>query len=78
VTHLTALAAEFPGYSFGILRTWNGISLSAQDIGRAAEPGLYSVITSDPDEMREALRSGVRLCLLTPGRSARSRIPAER
>jgi len=51
-----ALAAEFPVYAFGTVRTGNGYSLSAQDRDRAARAGVYAVITSDPDEMRRTLR----------------------
>jgi hypothetical protein len=50
------LAVEFPVYSFGTQRTRNGVSLSAQDKHGAARPGVYAAITSDPDEMRRALR----------------------
>ena len=51
-------AAEFPVYSFATLRTWNGVSLFAQDKNRAARPGVYAVITDDPDELRRTLRGG--------------------
>ena len=50
------LAAEFPVYCFATQPTWNGVSLSAQDKRGAARPGVYAVITSDPDEMRRTLR----------------------
>jgi len=49
------LAAEFPAYLFGTQRTWSGVSLSALHKGGTARPGVYAVITSDPDEMRGAL-----------------------
>jgi hypothetical protein len=52
------LAAEFPVYSFATQRTWDGVSLSAQDKNGAARPGVYAVITDDPDEMRQTLREG--------------------
>lgn len=52
------LAAEFPVYFFATQRTSNGVSLSAQDNNRAARPGVYAVITDDPDEMRRTLREG--------------------
>jgi hypothetical protein len=52
------LAAEFPGYFIGVStqQTWNGVSLSAHDKDRAAHPGVYAVVTKDPDEMRRTLR----------------------
>jgi hypothetical protein len=50
------LAAEFPDYFIGTQQTWNGVSLSAHDKDRATHPGVYAVITSDPDEMRRTLR----------------------
>lgn len=53
-----ALAAEFPDFFIGTQPTWNGLCLSAHDRDRAARPGVYAVITSDPDEMRLALREG--------------------
>jgi hypothetical protein len=55
-----ALAAEFPDYFIGTQATWNGLSLSAHHKERAAEPGVYAVITSDPDEMRRALCDRLR------------------
>jgi hypothetical protein len=54
------LAAEFPVYFFATHRTWNGVSLFAQDKNGAAGSGVYAVITSDPDEMRRTLREGPR------------------
>ena len=53
-----ALATEFPDYFIGIQQTWNGVSLSAHDKDRAAHPGVYAVVTDDPDEMRRTLREG--------------------
>jgi hypothetical protein len=41
-----------------VLMDWNGVSLSAPDKRGAARPGVYAVITSDPDEMRRTLREG--------------------
>jgi hypothetical protein len=52
------LAAEFPVYFFATQRTWDGVSLSALDKDGAARPGVYAVITRDPDEMRRALQEG--------------------
>ena len=49
------LAAEFPVYVFGTLRTYNGVSLSARHKDGAAGTGVYAVITTDPGEMRRAL-----------------------
>lgn len=52
---LSKLADEFPGYDFGTQRTWAGTSIIAIRQGGPARPGLYAVITPDPDEMRRAL-----------------------
>ena len=52
---LSGLAAEFPGYEFATQRTWGGISIVARRHGGCARPGLYAVVTNDPDEMRRAL-----------------------
>jgi hypothetical protein len=52
---LTELAAEFPGYEFATQQTWDGISIVARRHGGCAQPGLYAVVTADPDEMRRAL-----------------------
>jgi hypothetical protein len=52
---LSGLAAEFPGYDFATQQTWDGISIIARRHGRCAGPGLYAVVTGDPDEMRRAL-----------------------
>jgi hypothetical protein len=57
-TLVPALAAEFPDYFIGTQPTWNGVSLSAHDKDRAAHPGVYAVVTDDPDEMRRTLREG--------------------
>lgn len=51
------LAAEFPVYFFATQPTWDGVSLAAQARNGAAR-GVYAVITSDPEEMRQALREG--------------------
>ena len=52
---LSALAAEFPGYEFATQQTWGGISIIARRRGGCTQPGLYAVVTDDPDEMRGAL-----------------------
>ena len=52
---LSGLAAEFPGYEFATQRTWGGISIVARRHGGCARPGVYAVVTDDPDEMRQAL-----------------------
>jgi hypothetical protein len=53
---LSGLAAEFPGYDFATQQTWGGISIIARRRGGCARPGLYAVVTGDPDEMRRALQ----------------------
>jgi hypothetical protein len=52
---LSALAAEFPGYEFGTQQTWGGTAIIATRHGGSAQPGLYAIVTGDPDEMRRAL-----------------------
>ena len=52
---LSGLAAEFPGYEFATQQTWGGIALIARRRGDRAVPGLYAVVTGDPDEMRRTL-----------------------
>ena len=52
---LSGLAAEFPGYEFAMQLTWGGISIIARRHAGCAAPGLYAVVTDDPDEMRRAL-----------------------
>lgn len=52
---LSGLVAEFPGYDFAIQPTWDGISIIARRQEGCARPGLYAVVTGDPDEMRRAL-----------------------
>lgn len=52
---LSGLAAEFPGYDFTTQQTWDGISIIARRHEGCARPGLYAVVTDDPDEMRRAL-----------------------
>jgi hypothetical protein len=52
---LSELAAEFPGYEFARQETWDGVSIIAVRHGGCARPGLYAVVTDDPDEMRRAL-----------------------
>lgn len=50
------LGAEFRGrFYIGTVRSRDGISLAAVR-EQPGEPGLYAVITPDPDEMRDALR----------------------
>ncbi len=55
---MPVLAAEFPVYFFATQPTWDGVCLAAQARNGAAWPGVYAVITSDPEEMRQALREG--------------------
>lgn len=52
---LSELAVEFPGYEFATQQTRDGISIVARRHGGCARPGLYAVVTDDPDEMRRAL-----------------------
>jgi hypothetical protein len=52
---LSGLAAEFPDYEFATQQTWDGISISARRRRGCARPGVYAVVTGDPDEMRRAL-----------------------
>jgi hypothetical protein len=52
---LTGLAAEFPGYDFAVQQTWDGTAIVARRRRGSASPGLYAVVTDDPDEMRRAL-----------------------
>jgi hypothetical protein len=52
---LTELTAEFPGYEFATQPTWDGLAIVARRHGGCAQPGLYAVITADPEEMRRAL-----------------------
>jgi hypothetical protein len=52
---LSGLAAEFPGYEFATQQSWGGISLIARRRRDFARPGLYAVVTADPDEMGRAL-----------------------
>jgi len=52
---LSSLAAEFPGYEFATQQTWGGISISARRRRGCARPGVYAIVTNDPDEMRRAL-----------------------
>jgi hypothetical protein len=54
-TQLTELSAEFPGYEFATQQTWAGPAIVARRHGGCAQPGLYAVVTADPDEMRRAL-----------------------
>jgi hypothetical protein len=55
LAQLSGLAAEFPGYDFTTQQTWDGISIIARRHEGCASPGLYAVVTDDPDEMRHAL-----------------------
>ena len=52
---LSELEAEFPGYEFAVQPAWGGISISARRREGCARPGVYAVVTGDPDEMRRAL-----------------------
>jgi hypothetical protein len=52
---LSRLAAEFPGYDFATQPAWGGISIIARRHQGCARPGLYAVVTDDPDELRRAL-----------------------
>jgi hypothetical protein len=52
---LSELSAEFPGYEFATQQTWDGPAIVARRHGGSAQPGLYAVVTNDPDEMRRAL-----------------------
>jgi hypothetical protein len=52
---LSRLAAEFPGYDFATQQTWDGISIIARRHEGCARPGLYAVVTDNPDEMRRTL-----------------------
>jgi hypothetical protein len=52
---LNGLAAEFPDYDFATQQTWDGRSIIATRREGCAQPGLYAVVTRDPDEMRRAL-----------------------
>ena len=52
----TELAREFSDrYDIGICRARDGRALVATRRAGTGEPGVYAVITPDPDEMREAL-----------------------
>jgi hypothetical protein len=53
---LSGLAAEFPDYEFATQQTWDGIAIIARRQEGCMRPGLYAVVTDDPDEMRHALR----------------------
>jgi hypothetical protein len=55
VADVSDLSAEFPGYEFATQPTWDGIAIVARRHGGCAQPGLYAVVTNDPDEMRRAL-----------------------
>lgn len=52
---LHGLETEFPGYEFATQQTCGGISISARRREGCARPGVYAVVTGDPDEMRRAL-----------------------
>jgi hypothetical protein len=52
---LSELATEFPGYEFATQRTFDGTAIVARCHGGCAQPGLYAVVTDDPDEMRRVL-----------------------
>jgi len=57
--HLDALAAEFPRYGFRTFRLHNHTAIAAVRHGTPSDPGVYAVITDDPDEMRAALAGDV-------------------
>jgi hypothetical protein len=57
---LSGLAAEFPGYDFAVQQAWGGTSIVARRRRSCAGPGLYAVVTDDPDEMRRALLEHAR------------------
>lgn len=52
---LSGLGAEFPDYEFATQQTWDGLSISARCREGCARPGVYAVVTGNPDEMRTAL-----------------------
>jgi hypothetical protein len=52
---LSGLGAEFPDYEFATQQTWDGLSISARRREGCARPGVYAVVTGNPDEMRRAL-----------------------
>jgi cytochrome c len=52
---VTKLAAEFPDYEFATHPTFDGTSIIARRHGGCTRPGLYAVVTGDPDEMRRTL-----------------------
>jgi len=52
---LSGLEAEFPGYEFATQQTWGGIAIIARCRWGCARPGVYAVVTGDPDEIRRAL-----------------------
>ena len=52
---LSGLATEFPGYEFATHQTRGGLSIIAKRHGGCARPGLYAVVSGDPDELRRAL-----------------------
>ncbi len=52
---LSGLAAEFPGYEFTTQQTWAGTAIVARRQADGVAPGLYAVVTDDPDELRRAL-----------------------
>ena len=57
---LSGLAAEFPGYDFAVQQARAGTSIVARRRRDCASPGLYAVVTDDPDEMRRALLEHAR------------------
>jgi hypothetical protein len=68
LAELCGLAAEFPGYDFATQQTWDGISIIARRHEGCARPGLYAVVTGNPDEMRRALREHEQASHHTDGR----------
>ena len=65
---LSRLAAAYPWFDFGTQRTRDGTALAAVRRKRG-EPGLYAVITPDPEELRDALREDAKE--FPPGSKAR-------
>lgn len=66
---LSGLGAEFPDYEFATQQTWAGLSISARRREGCARPGVYAVVTGNPDEMRRALLEDERTS--RPGHSQR-------
>jgi hypothetical protein len=58
---LSGLGAEFPDYEFAPQQTRDGLSISARRREGCARPGVYAVVTGNPDEMRRALLEDERI-----------------